>query len=217
MRSFVTAALLTCVCTSALAAPAWIDDQVLVPMRSGAGTSYRIIDSALKSGTRVETVATADGWTQITYNGQNGYVPSQYLSNQPTAALRLASLQKKYDDLKADYAQTKAQLDEVSKARAALEDQAGSLQKQLSANSNDLQRIKEVAADPLRINAANKQLNEQLSLLQTQLDQVKVKNNLLEHDKTYQGWAFGLITVILGMILGAWIKARGQRSRSGWA
>lgn len=217
MRTLLVATLLTGLCTSALAAPAWIDDQVLVPMRSGAGSSYRIIDSALKSGTRVDAGTSTDGWTQITYKGQAGYVPSQYLTSRPTAALQLAALQKKYDALKTDFAQTKSQLDDVSHARATLADQAKSLQQKLSASSSDLSRVKEVAADPLRISAANKQLNEQLSLLQTKLDQVKVKNSLLEHDKTYQGWAFGLVTIILGMILGAWIKTRGQRSRSGWS
>lgn len=216
MRHLLLASLLT-FCASAVAAPAWIDDQVLVPMRSGAGTSYRIIQNAIKSGTRVEAGESADGWTQIQYNGMTGYVPSQYLVNQPTAALQLAALQKKYDNLKADYDQIKTQLSETSKAHATLEQQAADLQKQLASSNSNLSQIKEVAANPLRISEANKQLNEQLSLLQTQLDQVKVKNSLLEHDKTYQGWAFGLGTVILGMLLGAWIKSRGQRSRSGWA
>ena len=37
----------------------WVDDQLYLPVRSGAGTQYRIIENALPSGTPLEVLETA--------------------------------------------------------------------------------------------------------------------------------------------------------------
>ena len=47
-------------------------------MRSGAGTSYRVI-SVLNKGTKVEVLSESNGWSKIKYDGRLGYVSSQYL------------------------------------------------------------------------------------------------------------------------------------------
>jgi SH3 domain protein len=216
-RSLFCILLLSGITLAAQATPGWIGDQVLVPMRSGPGSTYRIVRNALKSGTPVDVIQPGDGWTEIQYDGTTGYVPNQYLSNQPTAAIQLTGLQQRYKTLLADYQKNKSQLGESQKAQDSLQHTISDLQQQLASTKDSLGKIREVAADPLKVNEANKKLNEQLSLLQTQVDQVKAENNLLQHDHTYRGWAFGLGTVILGMIFGAWIKSRNQRSRSGWA
>ena len=49
-------------------------------VRSGPSTSYSIIGK-LTSGTKVEVISTSNGWSKINYNGQTGYVSSEYLSN----------------------------------------------------------------------------------------------------------------------------------------
>ena len=38
----------------------WVDDQLYLPVRSGAGTQYRIIENALPSGTPLEVLETGD-------------------------------------------------------------------------------------------------------------------------------------------------------------
>ncbi|MGL4911657.1 MAG: SH3 domain-containing protein [Romboutsia sp.] len=56
-------------------------------MRSGAGTSYRVI-TKLNKGTQVEVISQSNGWTKIKYDGRLGYVSSQYLDeikNQETS------------------------------------------------------------------------------------------------------------------------------------
>jgi SH3 domain protein len=216
-RSLFCTLLFSGITLAANATPGWIGDQVLVPMRSGPGGTYRIVRDALKSGTPVEVIQPGDGWTEIQYDGITGYIPNQYLSNQPTAAIQLTGLQQRYKTLLADYQKNKSQLGESQKTQTSLQQTVNDLQQQLASAKNDLDRIKAVAADPLKVDEANKKLNEQLSLLQTQIDQVKADNSLLQHDHTYKGWALGLGTVILGMIFGAWIKSRSQRTRSGWA
>ena len=47
-------------------------------MRSGAGTGYALVGQVPK-GTRVELISDQGEWSQISYNGLNGYVMSTYL------------------------------------------------------------------------------------------------------------------------------------------
>lgn len=215
--SFFLCVVLLAVSGSAIASTAWINDHVVVPLRSGAGTQYRIINSGLTSNTRLTLLDYSSDWSKVRYQGETGYVQSQYLSKTPTAAIRLNALQQKYTKLKERQAKLKAELEKTSNQRDALQQKQSSLKDQLSSSKQSLSNLKKVAANPIQISKTNKQLSKKLSMLQTKLDQLRVKNGLLEHDKTYTGWAFGLGTIILGMILGAWIKSRGKRNRGGWA
>ncbi|MDU6984979.1 MAG: C40 family peptidase, partial [Terrisporobacter othiniensis] len=47
---------------------------------SGPSTNNSVIGK-LSSGDKVEVISTSNGWSKIKYNGQTGYVSSQYLSS----------------------------------------------------------------------------------------------------------------------------------------
>ena len=49
-------------------------------MRSGAGTSYRVI-TTLKKGSVVEVISESNGWSKIKYDGRIGYVYDEYLED----------------------------------------------------------------------------------------------------------------------------------------
>ncbi|PFN23778.1 C40 family peptidase [Bacillus cereus] len=51
-------------------------------VRSGEGTNYRII-GALPQGQKVQVISENSGWSQINYNGQNGYIGTRFLSKTP--------------------------------------------------------------------------------------------------------------------------------------
>lgn len=57
-----------------------------VNMRSGMGTGYSLLQ-VVPEGATVEVYGSSGGWTQVSYNGKNGYIYSIYLtSTTPTAA-----------------------------------------------------------------------------------------------------------------------------------
>ena len=56
-----------------------------VRMRSGAGTNYDILKT-LDKGTIVELTAVEGDWYRISYEGQRGYVSSQYITRYDTAS-----------------------------------------------------------------------------------------------------------------------------------
>ena len=49
-------------------------------VRSGAGTNYSIIGK-LNKGSKIDVISESNGWSKIDYNGNVGYVSSQYLSD----------------------------------------------------------------------------------------------------------------------------------------
>lgn len=51
----------------------------LLNMRKGPGTSYSIITVLIKN-TEVEVISESNGWSNIRYNGNVGYVSTRYLS-----------------------------------------------------------------------------------------------------------------------------------------
>lgn len=51
-----------------------------VNVRSGPGTGYSIL-GVLQQGTTVTRTGTTGGWTRVNYNGQTGYVSTNYLTN----------------------------------------------------------------------------------------------------------------------------------------
>ncbi|MEE4250136.1 MAG: hypothetical protein V2I38_06060, partial [Alcanivoracaceae bacterium] len=78
-------------------------------------------------------------------------------------------------------------------------------------------RLQEVAADPIRLDQANRELNEQLSRLRTELNGVTAENALLRSDKTSSMWMVGASILIGGWLIGWLMRSRSSKARSSWA
>lgn len=202
----------------ALAANGWIGDTVFVPVRAGAGNSFRIVHRGLRSGTQVQVLQWEQGadWVQIRVGDTEGWVEAQYVSRQPIARVQLERAEQRTQELTREVAQLREQLAAASQERDQLRSQAKALGADLDARSQELGQLQQVAADPLRLDQANRKLNEDLSLLRTELDQVRAENAMLRNDRTFQGWLFALVTVFGGMTLGWYFKSRANRQRTSW-
>ena len=100
MRKVLLALLLVLGPLSAFAATLYISDELTVPLRRGPSNGHKIINAALPSGLALEVLGedTAAGFTQVrTPNGTEGWVPTQYLVNQPVAKDRLAAATKRIE------------------------------------------------------------------------------------------------------------------------
>ena len=203
---------------TAQAASGWIGDSIYVPVRAGAGTGFRIVHRGLRSGTQVEVLKWDQGadWVQIRIGETEGWVEAQYMSRQPIARIQLERAQQRVQNLERELAEVRGTLNEVTTERDRFSQQASDLNQNLAVRGEELEQLQQVAADPLRLDRANRKLNEDLSLLRTELDQVKAENALLRNDRTFQGWMFALLTVFGGMSLGWYFKSRASRQRTSW-
>lgn len=204
---------------SAQAEPGWVSDVLYVPLRSGAGNQYRIIHRGLRSGTRMEILDwpdAEDGWARVRVNDNEGWIQAQYISRSPTAAIRLGQQEQRTAQLESQLGQAREQLASVTSERNSLRNQASEQAASLEQQGAALERLEELAADPVRLDEANRRLNEELSLLRSELDQARAENALLRNDRTFQGWMLALATVFGGMFLGWYFKSRASQKRSSW-
>lgn len=215
----VVASLSAMATTPALAAPGWISDILYVPMRSGAGNQYRIVHRGLKSGTRLEIIEMEEGaeWAKVRYDDTEGYINAQYVVRSAPAMIRLEQLETQHQKVNAQLAELRQQLSAITTERNQLKQENQKLSGDLSSRSEEVDRLQEVAADPIRLDQANRELNEQLSRLRTELNGVTAENALLRSDKTSSMWMVGASILIGGWLIGWLMRSRSARSRSSWA
>ena len=204
--------------TSAQAASGWISDVLYVPMRAGAGGEYRIVHRGLKSGTKVEILEQNEGeeWTKVRFGDIEGYVAAQYLSNQPTAVITLGQVQQRLEKTQAELAEVREQLTAVTRERNQLATENQTLTASLAERSSTLERLEEVAAEPLRLDQANRELNEQLSQMRTRLDAMSAENSMLRSDNRTSHWLVGALILAAGWLVGFLLRGRSGRNRGSW-
>ena len=92
--------------TTATAETAYISDNLTVPLRSGPSNANRILHRGLPSGTRLEILArdSDSGFVQIrTDRGTEGWLPAQYLVDEPIARDRLVAANRRIQELNGDH------------------------------------------------------------------------------------------------------------------
>jgi len=211
--------LLTLSTTPALAAPGWISDTLYVPMRSGAGSQFRIVHRGLKSGTRLEIIAMEEGseWAQVRFGDIEGYINSQYVVRSAPAMIRLDQLQAQHQKVTQQLAEARQQITSLTAERDQLSAENKRLSGDLGTQSDRLNKLEDIAADPIRLDQANRELNEQLSKLRTELNGVSAENTLLRSDKTSSMWLVGASILIGGWLVGWLMRSRSARARSSWS
>jgi SH3 domain protein len=218
MRKVLLALLLVLGPLSAFAATMYISDELTVPLRRGPSNGHKIVNAALPSGLALEVLSEdkAAGFTQVrTPNGTEGWVPTQYLINQPAAKDRLAAANKRIETLEAQLKSTRENYQDVRGARSEIESRASELAKENQRMQTELAEIRRVSATAITQFQENKQLKADNASLQTQVTQLSDKVRSLERNAMLRWFLAGGGLVLLGLMLGAWIKSRPKRST--WA
>lgn len=205
--------------TPVSAAPGWISDTLFVPVRSGAGNQYRIVHRGLKTGTRLEIIAMEEGaeWAQVRIGDVEGYVNAQYVVRTPPAMIRLEQLEKQYEQASQQLSEARQQVSSLTSERNQLAADNKRLGGELNTQGDEVAKLQEIAADPIRLDRANRELNEELSRLRTELNTVTAENAMLRGDKTSSMWLVGASILIGGWLIGWLMKSRSSRARSSWA
>lgn len=218
MRKVLLALLLVLGPLSAFAATMYISDELTVPLRRGPSNGHKIINAALPSGLALEVLGedSAAGFTQVrTPNGTEGWVPTQYLTNQPSAKDRLAAANKRIETLETQLKSTRENFQDVRGARTEIEGRANELAKENQKLQTELAEIRRVSATAITQFQENKQLKTDNASLQTQVTQLTDRVRTLERNAMLRWFLAGGALVLIGLVLGAWIKSRPKRSS--WA
>jgi len=182
----------------------YIDDTLLVPLRSGEGTSFRIVHKGLRSGTKLEILDSnkTTGYSKVsTPGGIEGYLPSRYLTARPIAKIRLAEANKALTTIKNENTLLKQKLTTVTKDNQTLNKAYKKTSSELSQNSQELSNIKSISANALNLDRRNRELRESNEQLRNELELIQTENLRLKDKSDSNMMLIGGGLVTLGVIL----------------
>ncbi|MBM14222.1 MAG: peptide-binding protein [Halieaceae bacterium] len=200
----------------------YISDMMFVPVRSGAGSDYRIVNRGLPSGTAllVFTVSEDGEWTEIeTRGGTRGWIPSQHLQKDPPAGLLIIDLERELEQVRGERDQVVSQLNLSSSEASEADETITELLATLESTRTELTEIKRVSAAALDLDSLNQQLVAELESERSDADLLRLENVRLRERIANNQMLDGALAVLLGVILAVvaprlWPKRNRQ---DGWS
>ena len=223
MTPFRLLVILVFVFSSIAAAQArtvWVDDKIYLPVRSGAGSQFRIIENAVPSGTAMELLeADQGGYSKVrTAKGTEGWVSSQYLSTTPIAATQLKQARQDLETAQADVRQMQDLLESVTGERDNLQNSESSLADRSSELMAELTRIKDIAANSINLERRNGELLQENQKIRNELEVLTAENERMEAGKESDFMLLGAGLVLGGVLLALLIPMlKPTRKNDNWA
>lgn len=200
----------------------YISDTQYIPLRSGAGNEYRIVNSGLRSGTRLTVHETTDDgtWARITTEGgEEGWLRAQYLMEQMPAETRLQRAQTRAGQLETQNAELQSQVEGLQNARSELSSQVSATDSSLTEVTEELAHLKQISGKAVQLDADNRRLTEESESLRAEVDTLEAENQRLQDKLQSSAFIDGALAVLLGVIITLvvprlWPK---RRRSSSWA
>ena len=197
----------------------WVSDQFEVMLRSGKSTQQRII-KLLPSGTKVTVLEQDDesGYTRVrTSNGTEGWMLTRYLVSSPTARLQLSELQTRLFSGDEMRRQLQARVLELEQEREALQTQLGRTETSSLGLQQQLDEIRELSSNAIRLDGQNKRLKQQLIDNERQIDDLESENLEISTRSDREWFIVGAAAVTVGLLLGLIIPRMRWRKKSNWS
>jgi len=222
LTALVTAVLIATAPQSVAQETQYISDMVLVPVRSGPGTDYRIVNRGLPSGTALLVYGLSDDgeWTEIeTRGGTRGWIPTQYLQKEPPAGLLINDLRLELEQVRGERDRLVSQLNQSSTEVTEADETIVELNTTLESTQAELTEVKRVSAAALDLDLMNQQLVAELESERSEADLLRLENVRLRERIANNQILDGALAVLLGVILAVvaprlWPKKKRQ---DGWS
>lgn len=199
----------------------YIDDTLLVPLRSGESLQFRIVHKGVKSGTKVELLNhnPQSGYSHVrTSDGIEGYLPTRYLVKDEIAKDKLVKVSAQLKKTQATAAELQAKLKELQANYNSLSGNHESLTQLNDSTSTELDKIKKISANALTLDKRNRELRETNQQLNNDVELLTIDNQRLKDNSQTSNMMIGAALVILGVILALlipWLKP--TKKNESWA
>jgi len=203
MKLFFAVIAMICFAYAAQAETRYIVDQAKLPMRSGAGTGFKII-KMLPSGVPVKLLEQSkSGYSHIrTSDGKEGWVLSRYLMKTPAARDRLVAMEKKFSQL--PVLEQKNRTAEKENKRLAAENRN---------LEGELGQIRKTAANAVAAAEENKALKLDAEAAKKALFELEQQTIDIRSGAQQRWFLLGGGAVLVGIILGLILPHMGKRKR----
>jgi len=196
----------------------YVSDTLTIPMRSGPTIRHKIL-RFLPSGTplRIQEVSEEEGYSRIqTGEGDEGWVETSLLMDEPSARDQIVKINEKYDGIKQQNIDLKKTISSLESERKDLQSLKLSLEQKNTELHETLDELKTAAANPIRIAEQNKELEQTLGDLRLKNQQL-IDDNAMLADQNIKEWFMIGGGVALGsLFLGLIIPRINWRKRNSW-
>ena len=204
MRHLFFAFVLSLLSAAAAAQTVYVSDVFFVPIRSGAGTQFRVVHQGLKSGTEMTRLEESEDkeWALVrTDGGVEGWIQTQYVATEAPARVQLGAAQTKLAAATKKIAELEEGLKSLQGEHSALAQTATDQVKERDQFAEELRQMRALSEDAVNLNQRYQDLLEKHELMQTEFDTVRAENDRLKANHTINQWMFGAGLVVFGMIL----------------
>lgn len=199
----------------------YVSDILYVPLRSGAGVEYRIINAAMRSGTVLTRMGESDDklWTQVkTSAGVEGWIRNQYITENVTAQIRLDRANARLTKLEKENRELKNTNKGLSQKNSTLSSTAQSETQSRAQMSAELEKIRQLSAGAIELDRRYQDLLQKHEMTQTQRDSLLADNENMKSDQSLSFLLYGAGILILGMLLAVILPAlKPKKSYSEWS
>jgi SH3 domain protein len=216
-KKIFLALCLMAIAASAAAETRYVIDKLIITMRSGQSTQHKIIRH-LPSNTKLEVLEAGEKYSQVRGpGGKEGWVLNQYITAIPTAALKLASAQNKLAKLTAENDRLKAEMKKLGTKEANVSKEHKSLTRTSKKLSDELTRLRQVAAKPLKLANENQRMKKDFLDLENEHTLLSQETQMLRDSSDREWFLNGAGVIIVGIILGLIIPRLRVRKKSSWS
>jgi SH3 domain protein len=204
---------------AAHAQTAYVTDEFRITLRSGESATHRIL-RMLPTGQRLEVLSqnAQTGYSKVrTPGGQEGFVLTRQLVDQPVARDRLAAAEAEVRALKAAPGELRSRLAQLTEEHRELQQAHNTLQREKTQVDQEFAALQRTASNSVRIANERNELRKRVTALTREVEDIKQLNRELEN-KTAQNWfLIGAGVVVGGIILGLILPhLRVRRRKSDW-
>ncbi len=198
----------------------YIRDELYVPLRSGQTTKHRIVHKGLVSGTPVTVIEMSEDETYSlvrTQSGIDGWIQSQYLSDQPAGRDLYNAATEKISKLETQNSELKQELNTLKKEVAEKEKQVETLTESNAQTSEELATIKDISGNALKLNQDNQRLLQENQVLKNEADVLRTDNQRLNDAQENDAFLNGAFAVVIGVMLALIVPRLTPKKRDDWA
>ena len=184
----------------------YITDEILVPVRSGAGGEYRIVNKGLSSGTPITLFSLSDDgvWAEVeTRGGTRGWLRAQYIQAELPKKILLEQAAARYRELEADRNKLVSMLDDTQSEAYVADEELEDLRERLATTDAELLEIRRISGAAIELDARNQSLAKELENKRSEAELLKLENVRLQERINSNMIIDGALAVLLGVIIAA--------------
>ncbi len=204
----IAAALVIGFSSPSFAESRYVTDIISVPLRSDKDNQAGVLKSGLTTGTKLKFIreeedSNKNKWSQVvTPDGIEGWVRSQNLISEPTAAIKLETLTSGSSNVV-----------ELQKQNMTYKTELDTLNATYQTLLKETEDMRTAATSDINMEQENQKIHREFQLVQTERDVLKAENYLLKKYDKNQQRIYGGLLILSGIILSLILQSFGKKKR----